>query len=211
MVMAIKTTIITIILLGYFGFSAEAANVKERVKWDNLTTTQGRVSYLEDQTREKDNQPDRVIEVFGVRPGDVVADVGSGTGLFTFRLSDKVGKDGKVIAIDILDDMLAYIDGKMKEKGIANIRLVKSSASDPHLQPASCDKILVANTYQHIGDRAAFLDHLRKSLKANGTIAIISHKGTQPPADVIKEMERTGFKLRQKFDFLKNRFFLVFN
>jgi len=207
---SVRIATVTMVFFGYCSLPAFASDVKKNVLRENRKTIEGMTPYLEDPRREKENQVERVIETFGVSPGNAVADVGAGTGLFTFPLAVKVGGNGKVYAVEIVDEMLRHIGKKAKEYNLKNIQLVKSSESDPNLPHSSCDKIVVANTYHHIGDRVAFMTNLRKALKNGGSVAIISTLNAIKPPKIISEMEQAGFKLYAKHDFLKNRLFLVF-
>jgi cyclopropane fatty-acyl-phospholipid synthase-like methyltransferase len=207
------------LIIFQFAFPVHALQTTKKVGvWSNLTTTRARVDFLENKERKEENQPDRVINVMGIKEGNVVADIGSGTGLYTFRLASKVGSSGKVYAVDVLEDMLTYVDAEMKKKGTRNVTLVKSTDSDPRLPENSCDKMLIVNTFPHIKERKPFLRKLRDSLKKGGEVAVISidrakrNKGEDTGAErvVIKEMTDAGFTLSRRFDFLKNHYFLVF-
>lgn len=213
-----RVTTIAVVLVAYHCAFADVLDTRKAGVWSNLTTTRARVEFLENPARKTENQIDRVLDVIGVKSAEVVADVGSGTGLYTFPLANKVGKNGKVYAVDTLDDMLAFIERKMKKDGVKNVTLVKSSASDPRLPPASCDTIIMANTYPHIHNKQPFLKKLRESLKNGGSMAVISvdrsHKvkGTYSASErnVIIEMKKAGFGLNQRYDFLENHYFLIF-
>ena len=179
---------------------------------------------LESPKRVEKQQPDRVIDAFGVKKGEIIADIGAGTGFHAFRLADKVGVDGKVYAVEIQDELLKFMSDKMKKKNVKNLVLVKSSESNPNLPPQSCDKILVANTYYYLQEPVKFMGHLRKAIKPDGRVAIIDLDATKQtkkhfknrrkiitPAELIAEMKQAGFQFIESFDFLDTRFYLVFS
>lgn len=173
---------------------------------------------LESPQREQWQQPDRVVAALGLQQGDIVADVGAGSGYFTFRLAKVVGSGGKVYAVDIQEEMLAYIRAKMQKTGITNIVPVRSAPIDPMLPAASCNSILLVNTYHELVDPVALMKNLRQALKPGGTIAIVNwnesvtRKKLYVPMDlVVEQMKLAGFRLSKSHDFLERQYFLVFS
>ena len=179
-------------------------------------------SNLEDPKKEKDKQPDKVIAALGIKKGDTIADVGAGTGLYSFRLADRVGIEGKVYAVEIEDELLDYIRNKMNSNKVTNIIPVKSSDTGPNLPPACCDKIIITNSYYYFKDPVMFMKNVLKALKPGGIVVIIDldlakvsknsklRDKLSLPGEVIEEMKSVSLVLLESHDFLLKRFFLVF-
>jgi len=170
-------------------------------------------------SRERWQQPDRVIAELKLHPGDLVADLGAGGGYFTFRLAQVVGPQGTVYAVDIDPDMIDLIQKNARERNAANVVTVAARADDP-LLPAPVDLIFTVDTFHHFENRVEYLKGLKKYLRPSGRIAIIDfdrrawieglwHHYT--PSDFIKrEMEQAGYSLAQEFTFLERQSFLIF-
>lgn len=119
------------------------------------------------------NRPDEVMDALGVQAGSEVADVGCGRGYFTFKFAARVGRDGKVFAVDLREDELEEIRARAKRDGLTQIETVKGSDDDPHLPDASLDVVLVMNAYHEFDAPAAILAAIYRALKPGGLLALI--------------------------------------
>jgi arsenite methyltransferase len=165
-------------------------------------------------------QPERVVAALNIRPGDRVADLGSGGGYFTFRLAEAVGPVGRVYAVDIDQDMVDLVAKRVKQETVPNIEPVLAKPDDPLLPKTGVDLIFTSNTYHHIDKRIAYFTNLRKYLRSGGRVAIIDFDRRSwlvglfrhyTPKEFIKpEMEQAGYSLQQELDFLDRQSFLIF-
>lgn len=174
--------------------------------------------------REYDQQPDRVIESLGVRPGDSVCDIGAGSGFFTFRLASAVGESGKVYAVDIDQDSIKYIKNRMESTGTKNVIPVLSEETDPRLPPVSCDKVLIVNTYYRFRAPVTIMKNIRNAVKTGGEVAVIGVKKDAPVRgpygrltdlrvsreEVLSQMSEAGYLFSRSYDYLATQYFLIF-
>jgi arsenite methyltransferase len=171
--------------------------------------------------RDESQQPERVVRALELAPGDRVADLGSGSGYFTFRLADAVGASGKVYAVEIDPDMTAMVQEMASERGAANVEVVLAKPDDPELPDGEIDLVFTANTYHHIGDRVAYFTRLKRDLSPKGRVAILDyHENANwfarwfghltPVATVEAEMKQAGYRLAAAPDFLAEQTFLIF-
>lgn len=170
--------------------------------------------------RDQWQQPDRVLSALALKTGDRVADLGAGSGYFTFRLAQAVGAQGVVYAVDVDDDMIALVQTKAQKQRAANVRALPAKNDDPQL-PDNVDLVFTSNTYHHIEDRVVYFRNLQKYLRPGGRIAIIDFDRRAAwldrlwthytPSGFIKsDMHQAGYALRQEFDFLERQSFLIF-
>lgn len=173
----------------------------------------------EGYNRDDWQQPQKVIESLQIRPGAVVADLGSGSGYFTFDLAKAVGPTGKVYAVDIDRDMTDLVTKRAKERGASNIAVILAKPDDPLLPTRGVDLILTVDAYHHIENRVSYFANLQKYLRPDGRIAIVEFDrrasfaglwGHYTPAEFIKrEMDQAGYVLQREFDFLDRQSFLI--
>lgn len=171
-------------------------------------------------SRDRWQQPDKVVAALGLKPGERVADLGAGSGYFTFRLAQAVGSGGTVYAVDVDDDMIALVQKQAKEKNAGNVRVVPAKREDPQL-PERVDLVFTSNTYHHIDDRVVYFKNLQNHLRPGGRVAIIDFDRRAAwldrlwthytPSGFIKsDMQQAGYALLQEFDFLERQSFLIF-
>ncbi len=176
------------------------------------------VKLLESERRISELQVDRVIAALKIKPGQKIADLGAGSGLFTRPMAAKLAGTGIVYAIDIDPDLLKHIEKTAQEQKLSNIRTVLGTETDPKL-PAPVDLIVIIDTLHHIQNQSAYLKNLKRYLRPDGRIAIIDFTNDWPAghekmrytlADLEGWMKAAGYTRTAKFDFLHNDFFVVY-
>src|SRR5215475_3748666 len=125
--------------------------------------------WLERPERIEEERPDQVVEQMKLKPTDVVADIGAGTGYFSFRIS-RVVAQGKVFAVDIQPEMLAVIEKRRKERNADNVIAVKSEEADAKLPDNSVDVALLVDVYHEFSFPREMMLSLVKALKPGGRV-----------------------------------------
>jgi ubiquinone/menaquinone biosynthesis C-methylase UbiE len=179
---------------------------------------------LEEPSRDGWQKPTQVVPALKLEPGDVVADIGTGSGYFVPYLSAAVGPSGLVLAVDIQPEMLAFVERKVGELGLTNVITVLSQEADTRLEPESVDLVLMVDVYHELGSPSSLLSNIRSALKLGGRFAIIDFKRHKEAAEigpplnhrvpqerVISELKRAGFELVERLSILPYQYFLVFS
>lgn len=184
----------------------------------------GYTDLLERSNREDVQKSPGILKALAFRPGERVADIGAGTGYFTFPVAQAVGPAGRVFALDIAPEMLEYLDFRVKARRVDNIVLRKVTSDDPQLAPASVDTILMIDTIHYVKDRTAYAKRLAPALAPGGRLVIIdyipkpmSERPWGPPPEqqfpreqLDKEMAAAGFNVAAAYDFLPEQFFVIY-
>ena len=132
--------------------------------------------WLERPEREKEEQPTKLLELLKVQPGDVVADVGAGSGYLSFRLAQVVGDKGKVLAEDIQPEMLDIIRKRMKDKKVTNVEPILGTITDPKLPAAGVDLILMVDVYHEFDHPLEMTEAMVKALKPGGRLVFVEYR-----------------------------------
>ena len=178
----------------------------------------GSLSQFEDPKRDEKLQPERVMDVLGIKEGSNVADIGAGSGWFTVRAARRVGNNGTVYAVEINSEYLKHIENRAKRENLSNIRTILGKEDDPLLSANSVDAVLLLKTYHEVAQPVRLLIKVRESMRAGGLLGIID-RNDEPDdhgiekATVIEEVGRAGFVLVGEHDFVKPDnvdYFLVF-
>src|SRR4029077_8291159 len=180
-----------------------------------------RIASMERAERDTWQKPDQVVKALDLIDGNVVADIGAGTGYFSRPLARAVAPDGSVYAVDVAADILAYLKERADQENLHNIKTIVSRPEDPMLPVNSLDMAFFCDTTHHIEHRVDFYRKLFPAVKLHGRMAIIDyppdslhapHRPEQlvPRSQVISEAEEAGFKFVKDFQFLPYHYFLVF-
>jgi predicted methyltransferase len=169
------------------------------------------------------------MDALGIRPGSAVADVGCGTGYFTFKLAERVGPQGEVYAEDIDEEAVAGIRRRAEAEALTQVRPIVGAADDPRLPAVTLDAILVVNSYHEWREYGKMLRQLSTTLKPGGLLAIIDgvaepgkpraeyYSRHRVPEEIVREdAAHAGFRfVRKEPGFLrpdqkKDFYFLIF-
>ena len=158
------------------------------------------------------------MDLLGIAPGKVVADIGAGSGWFTVRAAARVGSGGAVYAEDINPKAIDYISQRATREKLENVRPVLGTVDDTKLPMNSVDAVLILKTYHEFARPIPLMKRLRVSLKPGAKIGIIDRNGNGTdhgvmPEVVEREMTEAGFKRVGKYDFTKSDgqdYFLIF-
>ena len=178
------------------------------------------IDWLERSEREEEENVSKLIKNMRIKPNDVIADIGAGSGYHTFKIAS-LTKNGLVYAIDIQPEMLMVIE-KTKESGkIKNIETILGSEKSIHLPSNSIDKILMVDVYHEFNFPAEIIISIKKALKPNGELFLIEYRSEDSSVPIkeihkmsekqaVKEMEAAGFKLKKNINNLPWQHCMVF-
>ena len=163
------------------------------------------IEWLERDEREKEENTSRLIKNLNLKSTDVVADIGAGSGFYTFKIA-AILDGGKVFALDIQDEMLKAISERKKALNINNIELVKTSEKSVNLKSNSVDKVLMVDVYHEFSFPREMMLSIADCLKKDGQVYLVEyrkednwvpikevHKMTEKQAE--KEMNAVGFEM----------------
>src|SRR5215472_4562952 len=154
----------------------------------------GGIPWLDRPERESEEKPAEVIKAMSLRGNEVVADLGAGSGYFTFRLAPKAGK---VLAIELQDEMIATLHQRAHERKVANVVVVKGTECDPHLPAGGVDLVLMVDVYHELSCPFEVMTEVRKALKPAGRVMFVEYR-KEDPAVTIKEVHKMSVAQLEK-------------
>ena len=202
-----------------FGLSGQVAkDANERYQ-----TPEGRAAIgkgLSSPDRDARQKPRELVAAMALKPGMVVADIGTGTGYMLPFLSEAVGPGGHVLGEDIFPDFLEKAKAAAREHKLANVEFVHGTENDPSLPANGVDVALALDTYHHWNYPEKMLAALHRELRDGGRLVLVEfHKGAAglPPnhirleeADVIKEIEANHFGVVSQHEHTKDQYLVIF-
>ena len=176
--------------------------------------------WLNRPERIREEMPDDVVANMGLESDQVVADIGAGSGYFSFRIADRV-PSGKVLAVDIQPEMLQLIERQKTDKGVANIEGVLGQVDNPNLAPNSIDAAIMVDAYHEFSHPFEMINGIYNALRPGGRIFLLEYRGEDDSVpirplhkmteeQVVKEMSVFGLEWTETLDFLPWQHMMVF-
>ena len=154
--------------------------------------------WLERPERVAEERPDLLLAALDLKPGMQVADIGAGTGYYSWRMAERIGPAGRVFAVDVQPEMLALLDVEMKKRKVANVRGVLGTSSDPGLAPGSIDLVLMVDVYHEFDRPREMLDALVRSLKPGGRIVFVEYRAEDPAVPIKPHHKMSEAQVRRE-------------
>lgn len=181
-----------------------------------------------DRKRDEWQRPAEVFDALAVKSGQRVADIGCGSGYFTFRLAARVGSEGKVYAVDVDEAAISKVQARKERENLKQVEAIVSEADDPHL-PDGLDTVLIVDAYHEFRDYDRIMKAVFRAMKSGGRLGLIDGEGPAdrprteyhrlhviPPDLVRVEITRQGFIFKESrpgfydAEYGKKMYFLIF-
>ena len=178
------------------------------------------IGWLERSEREKEENVSKLIKNMRIKPNDVIADIGAGSGYHAFRMAS-LAPNGLVYAVDIQTEMLMAIENKKTFSEISNVETILGTEKSVQLPINSVDKILMVDVYHEFSFPVEMIASMKSALKSNGQLFLIEYRAEDPLVPIktihkmsenqaVKEMKAAGFKLLKNIENLPWQHCMVF-
>jgi ubiquinone/menaquinone biosynthesis C-methylase UbiE len=177
-------------------------------------------AWLERNTREQEENTKKAIAKLPITATSVVADIGAGTGYYTFPIAAKVPQ-GKVYAVEIQQSAISYLQQRSKQLNLNNVVVVKGGEKSPNLPDNDIDLAIMVDVYHELSYPHEMLQAIRRSLKKGGKLLLLEYRAEDPTIEIKplhktsiyqlnKELKANGFHLKQDGEFMPIQHFLVY-
>jgi len=169
------------------------------------------------QDRDTWQQPEKVMDVIGVKPGMIIGEPGAGKGYFTFKLAKRVGESGRIYANDINEFVLEELNSRAKAENIKNITTITGNVEDPLFPKIKMDMIIMVYVLHDLEKPVAFLKNLKQNLKPDAKLVILEQEPEKTgdyhfldQKSLLKIVKDAGFKLKKIETFLTKDTLYIF-
>jgi len=167
--------------------------------------------WLVRESREREEECTKLIKALNVRTGQTICDLGSGNGFYTLPLAKLVGKEGKILAVEIQQEMLNMLQKRAAVQEVTNIEYILGTLWDPKLPEGKVDMVILVDVYHELSHPEHVLAAVRKSLKPDGKLVLVEFRMEDPKVpikllhkmskdQVKKEIIPNGFKRVEEYD-----------
>lgn len=218
-------SVILVVLVLSIALSASAAlgQARHPVSGRQIAPVMGHegAGWLDRPEREAEEAPSKAIAALEIREGQVVADVGAGSGYYSVRLARAVGETGRVYATDIQPEMLGILKSKVAAERLTNVELVLGTDTDPKLPAAAVDLVLMVDVYHELTRPQEMLRALKRVFRPGARLVLIEFRKESAwvpireehkmsVRDVRLELEAEGYTFERNIDVLPWQHVLVF-
>jgi precorrin-6B methylase 2 len=176
--------------------------------------------WLERPSREAEEQPQKLVGALGLKPTDVVAEIGAGTGYISFRMAQLVPQ-GQVLAVDVQPEMIEILEFLKQERQVPQLKPILGTEQNPQLDPESIDLAVMVDAYHEFAYPHEMMGAIAQALKPHGRVALVEYRAENPfvlikrlhkmsQRQVKKEMQAVGLIWQATKDVLPQQHLMLF-
>ncbi len=154
--------------------------------------------WLERPEREAEERTDLLLPALKLKPGDVVADIGCGTGYFSWRMAKLVGEKGLVYGVDIQPEMLELLAKQMEKRGVKNVKGVLGTITDPKLPANSVDLVIMVDVYHEFDHPHEMMANIVNALKPGGRVVFVEYRAEDPEVPIKRLHKMSEAQVRKE-------------
>ena len=156
--------------------------------------------WLERPEREDEEKPELVLQALQLRPGEAVADIGAGSGYFSWRMAKAVGPTGKVYGVDIQPEMLDLLAKNMAQRGLTNVIPVRGTADDTRLPTNSVDLAIMVDVYHEFSHPFEMMQSIVRALKPGGRVVFVEYRAEDPAVPIKRVHKMSEAQVRKEME-----------
>ena len=154
--------------------------------------------WLERPERVVEERPDLLLGALALKAGMRVADIGAGTGYYSWRMAERVGPSGRIYAVDVQPEMLALLTREMDKRKVVNVTGVLGSTTDPRLPAGAIDLVLMVDVYHEFDRPREMLDALVRALKPGGRVVFVEYRAEDPAVPIKPHHKMTEAQVKRE-------------
>jgi len=154
--------------------------------------------WLERESRAREERPELLLRELALKPGMTVADIGAGTGYYTWQLAKQIAPGGRVYAVDVQPEMISMLDSQMAKRGVRNVVSVLGSETTVKLPPASVDLAIMVDVYHELAHPAEVLDSIVAALKPGGRVVFVEYRAEDPTVAIKPLHKMSALQIRRE-------------
>ncbi len=140
--------------------------------------------WLERPERASEEHPELVLAALEIKPGMTVADLGAGSGYYSWRMARLVGDKGIVYAVDVQPEMIRLLEKRMTARGVANVKPLLAIPADPRLPEGQLDLVVMVDVYHELEHPFEVLASVVRALKPGGRVAFVEYRANDPSVPI---------------------------
>ena len=172
------------------------------------------------ESGEQEENVSQAIENMGIQPTERIADIGAGSGYYTFRMARKVPR-GKVFAVDLQPEMLDIMKERIEREGVQNVALIRGTEISPKLEANSVDLVTMVDVYHELSHPRETMQNIVTALRPGGRFVLLEYRMEDPTVPIkrlhkmseeqaVREMESVGLRLQENMENLPLQHFMIF-